>query len=113
MSTATAFAQEVKRVRTIGVETGDIATATGAEPGTVTAWARADRTPRGEYRARLLELIAIVDRLSRLMDPAYVPLWLHKPLPALDDETPLGAIGAGRYREVSRLVAELENDSFS
>ncbi len=47
------------------------------------------------------------------MDQDYVPLWLNKPLPALGDERPLVALGKGRYRDVSRLVAELENDSFS
>lgn len=113
MSAVTAYADEVKRVRSLGVETGDIATATGAEVGTVTSWARATRRPSAEFRARLLELIAIVDRLSRTMDTQYIPLWLNKPLLALGDERPLIALGNGRYKEVSRLVAELENDSFS
>ena len=113
MSAVTAYAEEVRRVRALGVETGDIAEATGAEVGTVTSWARATRRPSTEYRARLLELVAIVDRLSRTMDQRYVPLWLNKPLPALGDERPLVALGKGRYKDVSRLVAELENDSFS
>jgi len=34
-------------------------------------------------------------------------------LPALDDARPIDALAGGRYRDVSRLVAELENDSFS
>lgn len=110
---ATAYADEVKRVRSLGVEAGDIAEATGAEVGTVSSWARAKRQPSASYRARLLELIALVDRLSSAMNPAYVPLWLIKPLPALGDVTPVAALGQGRYKEVSRLVAELENDSFS
>ena len=113
MSAATAYADEVKRVRSLGVETGDIATATGAGVGTVTSWARATRRPSAGFRARLLDLIAIVDRLSRTMDAEYIPLWLNKPLLALGDERPLIALGQGRYKEVSRLVAELENDSFS
>ena len=113
MSSATAYAEEVKRVRALGVETGDIAEATGAAVGTVTSWLRSTRRPSGEFRTRLLDLIAIIDRLSRTMDEKYVPLWLNKPLPALGDERPLIALGHGRYREVSKLVAELENDSFS
>jgi hypothetical protein len=113
MTGATAYAEEVKRVRSLGVETGDIAKATGAGVGTVTSWARATRQPSAGFRDRLLELIAIVDRLARTMDEKYVPLWLNKPLPALGDERPLVALGEGRYKEVSRLVAELENDSFS
>ena len=113
MSSATAYADEVKRVRAIGVATGDIARATGAGVGTVTSWARAQRQPSAAFRDRLLDLIAIVDRLSRTMDEQYVPLWLNKPLAALGDERPLVALGEGRYKDVSRLVAELETDSFS
>lgn len=113
MGALTAYAEEVRRVRALGVETGDIAAATGAEVGTVTSWARATRRPSAVFRERLLELIAIVDRLSRTMDQGYVALWLNKPLPALGDERPLVALGKGRYKDVSRLVAELENDSFS
>lgn len=113
MAIANAYADEVKRVRSLGVDTGDIARATGAGVGTVTSWARAQRQPSDRFRDRLLDLIAIVDRLARTMDEKYVPLWLNKPLPALGDERPLIALRNGRYKEVSRLVAELENDSFS
>jgi uncharacterized protein (DUF2384 family) len=109
----TAFADEIKRVRALGVGTGDIAQAVGAQPATVNAWARATRRPSGEKRTRFLELIALVDRLERVMKASYVPLWLLKPVPALDDRRPLDLIARGRYRDVSRLVTELENDSFS
>jgi uncharacterized protein (DUF2384 family) len=47
------------------------------------------------------------------MDQGYIPLWLNKPLPALDDKRPIEALAKGRYREVSRLVSELENAFFS
>ena len=47
------------------------------------------------------------------MSDDYIAIWLQKPLPALEDESPLDALGTGRYKAVSRLVAELENDSFS
>jgi uncharacterized protein (DUF2384 family) len=113
LSGTTAYADEVRRVRAIGIETGDIAQVAGAEKGTVTAWARADRRPAGEYRKRLLELVSLIERLSRVMDQGYIPLWLNKPLPALDDKRPIEALAKGRYREVSRLVSELENDFFS
>jgi transcriptional regulator with XRE-family HTH domain len=113
MSAATAYAEEVKRVRSLGVDARDIAQATGAGVGTVTSWARATRQPSDQYRDRLLELIAIVDRLALTMDERFVPLWLNKPVLALGDERPLVALRKGRYRDVSRLVAELENDSFS
>jgi uncharacterized protein (DUF2384 family) len=113
MSAVATYASEIKRVRSFGIDTADIARATGAARATVTSWIRASRRPGAAYRERLLELVAVVDRLSGVMDPEYVGVWLQKPLPALNDDRPLDVLGEGRYREVSRLVAELENDSFS
>ena len=107
------YANEIKRVRALGVDTADIARATGAAKQTVTSWLRATRRPRAEHRDRLLELVTIVDRLSEIMDDDQIALWLQKPLTALDDERPLDAIANGHFRRVSRLVAELENDSFA
>ncbi len=109
----TGFADEIRRVRKLGVGTQDIAVAVGAQPGTVNAWARAARRPTGEKRERFMELISLVDRLEHVMAPRYVPLWLVKPIPALGDRRPLELLSKGRYRDVSKLVAELESDSFS
>jgi hypothetical protein len=109
----TAFADEVRRVRRLGVGTSDIAVAVGAQPATINAWARATRRPTGAKRERFMELVALVDRLERVMSPRYIPLWLLKPVPALDDRRPLELLSKGRYRDVSKVVAELENESFS
>ena len=113
MSAIATYANEIKRVRSLGIEPADIARVTGAARATVGSWIRATRRPGAAHRERLLELVAVADRLTRVMDPDYVAIWLQKPLPALGDETPLDALSNGRYKEVSRLVAELENDSFS
>src|SRR5258705_12555432 len=85
----TAFSDEVKRVRRLGVGTGDIAVAVGAQPATVNAWARATRRPTGEKRERLMELVALIDRLERVMSPRYGPLCLLKPVTALEDRQPI------------------------
>jgi putative toxin-antitoxin system antitoxin component (TIGR02293 family) len=113
MNALAIYANELKRVRKVGLESADIARATGAAKATVNAWIRATRRPAAEHRDRLLELVAVVDRLAEVMDDDQVALWLQKPLPALRDARPLDAIASGRYRDVSRVVAELENDSFA
>jgi len=84
-----------------------------SDPATVNAWARATRRPTGAKRDRLMELVALVDRLERVMQPRYVPLWLLKPVPALGDRRPIELLSKGKYRDISKVVAELENDSFS
>ncbi|MEP7360687.1 MAG: hypothetical protein ABI744_03820 [Chloroflexota bacterium] len=113
MSAMAVYANELKRVQKLGIQSADIARATGAARATVNAWIRATRRPAAEHRDRLLELVAVVDRLAEVMDDDQVALWLQKPLPALKDARPLDAIANGKYRDVSRLVAELENDSFA
>jgi uncharacterized protein (DUF2384 family) len=85
----------------------------GAQPATVNAWARAARKPTGAKRERLMELVTLVDRLERVMQPRYVPLWLLKPVPALGDRRPIELLSKGRYRDISKVVTELENDSFA
>ena len=113
MSAVATYANEIKRVQARGIGPADIARVTGAARATVGSWIRATRRPGALHRQRLLELVAIVDRLGRVMSEDYIAIWLQKPQPALGDDSPLDALGAGSYRDVSRIVAELENDSFS
>ncbi len=108
----TAFADEASRVHELGHLTEvDIARATGAAPSTARAWLAGTRSPSGERAERLAELSALIERLAFVMQPDYIPVWMRKPLRVLGDDKPLDAIAAGRYREVSRLIAALESPS--
>jgi transcriptional regulator with XRE-family HTH domain len=105
----TAFADEAAHIRNLGhLEVPDIARATGANETTVRAWLRGDRSPSGVRAERLAELSSVVERLVRVMAPDYVPVWLRKPIPLLEDDKPLDVMAAGEYRRVSRVVAGLE-----
>ena len=107
---ATAFAVEATHVQKTGhLSAGDIARATGANETTVRAWLRGSRSPSGVRAERLAELSSIVERLARVMEPSYVPVWMRKPVPLLDDDKPLDVIAAGDYRRVSRVLASLES----
>ena len=108
---ATAFADEAVRVRELGPLTDrDIARATGAGVSTVGAWLRHTRSPRGVRAERLAELSAIVERLAWVVEPRYIPVWLHKPMPALDDEKPIDMLAQGEWRRVARLISGREGD---
>jgi uncharacterized protein (DUF2384 family) len=110
----TAFADEAVRIRDTGhLSDRDIARATGAGVSTVGAWLRRTRSPRGERAERLAELSAIVDRLAGVMEPDYIPVWLHKPLPALNDEKPIDVLAEGEWQQVARLISGLESPTFS
>ena len=106
---ATAFAGEAAHIKEIGhLTVADIARATGANETTVRAWLRADRSPSGTHAERLAELSSIVERLVQVMQATYVPVWVRKPIPLLDDDKALDVIAKGDYRRVSRVVAGLE-----
>jgi transcriptional regulator with XRE-family HTH domain len=111
---ATTFAEEAARIRETGhLSDRDIARATGAGVSTVGAWIRGARSPRGEHAERLAELSAIVDRLASVIEPAYIPVWLRRPVPALHDEKPIDLLARGEWRPVARLISALESPSFS
>ena len=82
------FLREATFVNQVGhLSDSDIARATGAAPSTARAWLAGTRAPTGERAERLVELSALVERLTRVMDPSYIAVWLRKPVPALDDDT--------------------------
>ena len=106
---ATAFAEEAQRIRAGGLNDELIARATGAARSTVRDWLSRRSAPTGMRAERVGELSALVDRLPRVMDPAYIPVWLVKPIEALDDDKPIDVIARGEYRRVARLISELED----
>lgn len=106
----TAFASEAAHIQKIGHLTpADIARATGADESTVRAWLRGAQSPSGDRAERLAELAALVERLVKVIEPAYVPVWMRKPVGLLDDEKPLDLIPTGEYRRVSQVIAGLES----
>jgi hypothetical protein len=105
-----AYAQEVVRIRDAAQLTDKlIARATAAAPSTVREWLAFRSQPTGERAERLVELSAIVDRLPRVMQADYIPVWLLKPIEALGDEKPIDLIARGDYRDVAKLISSLED----
>jgi transcriptional regulator with XRE-family HTH domain len=107
---AVGFAGEAAHIQEVGhLSAADIARATGVDDSTVRAWVNDTRSPSGERAERLAELSSLVERLVHLMRADYVPVWLRKPNPLLDDDKPLDVIAVGGYRRVSRVLAGLES----
>lgn len=105
-----AFATEVAYVRDLaGLSDEDIARATGVGISTVGTWIRRTRSPTGTRAERVAELSTVVERLAQVMEPAYIPVWLHKPLAVLDDDKPLDVLARGDYRRVVRAIAAFES----
>jgi uncharacterized protein (DUF2384 family) len=75
----------------------------------VRSWLKRTSSPTGARAERVVELSAIVNRLTRVMEPEYIPTWMTKPIEALENEKPLDVIARGEYRYVSALVRNLEH----
>ena len=86
-----------------------IGQAVGAAPSTVRDWFARRSSPSGSRAERVAELAEIVDRLVRVMDPAYIPVWLLKPIAALGNHKPLELIARGQARRVAQLISGLES----
>lgn len=107
---ATAFAEEVVRIHEVAhLSDAQIGRAVGAAPSTVRDWFARRSSPTGKRAERVAELVEIVDRLARVIDADYIPVWLSRPIEALDDQKPLELIARGRARRVARVVSELES----
>ena len=105
-----AFAEEARRIHEVArLSDAQIGRAVGAAPSTVRDWFALRRSPTGVRAERIAELAEIVDRLSRVLDQGYIPVWLSKPIEALDNYKPLDLIAAGEARRVAQLVSGLES----
>ncbi|SRR6266511_1678763 len=100
---------EAQRMRdTAHLSDALIAKATGARPSTVRDWFAGRSSPTGTRAERLIELSEMMDRLARVMKADYIPIWLQRPVPVLDDEKPIELLARGDYRPVAEVIAELE-----
>jgi transcriptional regulator with XRE-family HTH domain len=110
LAMAIAHIVEAQRLRSeFGLTDSLLARATGAAPSTVREWLRSRSAPTGVRAERVGELAETADRLSRVIRPDYIAVWLTKPIEALDDDKPIDVIAAGGYRRVMRIVSALED----
>lgn len=107
---ATAFAEEAIRIREVGhLSDAHVALGTGAARSTVRDWFAGRSSPTGKRAERVAELAEVVDRLTRVMEPDYIPVWMSKPIEALDDRKPLQLIARGQARRVAKVISGLES----
>jgi putative toxin-antitoxin system antitoxin component (TIGR02293 family) len=83
----------------IELDRADIARVLEANPRTVARWIQGTE-PRPDARERLLELIAVLERLSGVLKPAAAHDWLFTPNPSLDHHKPVDLLREREYRRV-------------
>jgi len=114
MMLMTPLLEEAQRVHAVvGLSDRMIAAATGAKPSTVRGWLAGRSEPTGVRAERLIELSELTGRLARVVRHDAIPVWLNRPIVALDDDKPIELIARGEYRRVAKLIAELEYPGIS
>lgn len=101
------LAAEAQRIAAV-IPTKVIAAAVSASSRTVRTWLTGASTPTGQRARRLAALGAVTERLTHIIDADYIPVWMVKPIVALDDHTPAEMIAAGDGRRVLQLISSLE-----
>ena len=114
MFMSTAFADEAVRIHDQAHLSSElIAEAVGAAPSTVRDWLSGRSSPTGTRARRLADLGEITDRLARVIKVEYIPVWLVKPIEALDDRRPVELIARGQSRRVAGVISGLESPGAS
>lgn len=90
----------------------EVARVIGAHPRTVSRWLRDDVAPRREIRERLLEVLAVLDRLSAVLRPEPAHDWLFTPNPLLGYEKPADLLRDGKFRDVLGAIDALGEGVF-
>lgn len=101
-----------KLVEQTDLDQVEVARVLGTSPRTVSRWLRAEAAPRREARERLLEVLAVLERLSATLRPEPAHDWLFTPNPMLDYRKPADLLGEGRFREVIGAIDALGEGVF-
>lgn len=69
----------------------------------------ASRTPS----PREAELSVILERLARVIEPEYIPIWLDTPVPALGGQKPADLVERREWQPLQEMIAGLESPGFT
>jgi putative toxin-antitoxin system antitoxin component (TIGR02293 family) len=78
----------------------DLARVLDTNPRTVARWLHRQASPRPDSRERVLELLAVLDQLSGVLQAHAAHDWLFSPNPMLDHYKPVDLLREGEYRRV-------------
>ncbi len=94
------------------LDQAEVARVLGTSPRTVSRWLRKEASPRPDARERLLEFLAVLERLSVTLRPEPAHDWLFTPNPLLSHHKPADLLREGRYRDVLGAVDALAEGVF-
>jgi len=90
----------------------DIARVMDTNPRTVARWMQRKAAPRPSARERILELVAVLEHLSDVLQPQPAHDWLFTPNPLMDHYKPVDLLRAGESRKVLGAIDALAENVF-
>ena len=109
----TALAERLERAAArMELDHTDLARVLEANPRTVSRWLKEESTPRADARERLLEVVAVLERLSTTLRPQAAHDWLFTPNPLLDHHKPVELLRQGDFRRVLGAIDALAEGVF-
>lgn len=106
---ATRLQQAAERAE---LDRADVARVLDTNARTVSRWLQGQAVPRPDARERLLELIAVLEHLSGVVQPRAAHDWLFTPNAMLDHHKPVDLLREGEYRRVLALIDALGEGVF-
>lgn len=108
-----ALAERLQRVAAdVDLDSGDLARVLEANPRTVARWLSQESEPRAAARERLLEVIAVLERLSKTLKASAAHDWLFTPNPTLEYHKPVDLLRRGDFRRVLGAIDALAEGVF-
>jgi len=96
----------------IELDQADLARMLETNPRTVSRWLSRQTAPRPDARERLLELIAVLEKLSSVLRPEPAHDWLFTPNEALDHYKPVDLLRTGEFRRVLSAIDAMSEGVF-
>jgi putative toxin-antitoxin system antitoxin component (TIGR02293 family) len=107
------LAERLQRVAAMAeLDGSDLARVLEANPRTVARWLNQEVEPRAQARERLLEVIAVLEHLSKTLKPGAAHDWLFTPNPALEYYKPVDLLRRGDFRRVLGAIDALAEGVF-
>ena len=107
------LAQRLERAASeIDLDGRYIARAVDTTPRTVARWLKSESEPRAPARERLLEAVAVFERLSGTLTPSAAHDRLFMPNAALEHHKPIDLVREGEYRRVLGAIDALAEGVF-
>ena len=99
-------------IEAAGLDYVDIARMLETNPRTVSRWINEGSEPRWDVRERLLELTAVIERLTQVVQPRAAQDWLFTPNSELGYDKPVELVRQGRFKDVLALIDSLGEGVF-